>query len=155
MTRKWLVGAVFASKPSLSHWCHFPWEKVKQSMEVDIGRCWHIMSAHKCVKKVWTVTGFTKTLRHATLLTKEYSFCNKNSTDVWCQKMATLIGHQELQTWPLQTSFCGVIWKAKFTRTTYWPAQGKHSWRNQRYTARNARKSDGKRSKKGTFYFGQ
>ena len=72
-------------------------KETKQSMEIDIGGCWLIMSAHTCVKKILTVTGFNKTVRHATLQIKQFSFCNENSLYVRCQKEATLSGHPELQ----------------------------------------------------------
>lgn len=60
-------------------------------MEIDIGGCWLIMFAHKCVKKEWAVIGFNKMKRHATLLTKQCSFRNENSLDVWWQKMNALM----------------------------------------------------------------
>lgn len=103
MTKKWLA---YTPKPSLDH---FSSEKMKQPMEIDIGRCWLIMSAQKCMEKVSTVIGFKKMVHHATLQTKQCSFCNKNSLDVWWQKMPTLTAQQDLQIWTHWTSFYGVV----------------------------------------------
>lgn len=73
-----------------------PLHDQKESMEIDIGACWISMSTRECVKKVWTVIGFNKMVRHTTPQIKQFSFCNEISLDVWYQKEATLTGHRDL-----------------------------------------------------------
>ena len=119
--------------------------------------CWLIMSAHKCVTKVLTVTGFNKTVRCAMPHCKSNNSVSASkipwTSDV--KKEATLTGHPDLQIWALRTSFSGVIWKAKCRPASLKTIQGKHSCRNHCYTARDPQKGNGKRSKKGTFCCGQ